>query len=179
MTNNVLPAGDRPENRATLPIRLILLVVVVGLIVMWIYAFFLAPSGNPDRMEDRTWPASAERRCAKAREAIDALPQARDSGSPLERSNQLKEGTKILKTMVSDLSSLPSKSAGDHELISRWLADWETYLSDRRVHAEKLRSEGDIQPLLTALPNGSSTLERMNGFARVNDMESCLDPGDF
>ena len=173
------PAGHRPEVRRGRPGRLILVTVVAGLIGMWFYAFLLAPSGNPDRMADRIWPTSAERRCAEARNAIDALPSARDSGSPLERSDHLEEGTEILETMVSDLGSLPGGSANDRDLVSRWLEDWETYLSDRQAHVERLRSEGDVRPLLSALPDGSSILERMNGFARVNDMESCLDPGDF
>ena len=173
------PASRRPKGRRARPSRLILVTVVAGLIGMWFYAFLLAPSGNPDRMEDRTWPTSAERRCAEARDAIDALPPARDSGSPLERSDHLEEGTEILETMVSDLGSLPGGSAGDRDLVARWLEDWEVYLSDRQAHVERQRSEGDVRPLLSALPDGSSMLERMNGFARVNDMESCLDPGDF
>ena len=173
------PASHRPEGCRARPGRLILVTVVAGLIGMWFYAFLLAPSGNPDRMEDRAWPTSAERRCAEARDAIDALPPARDSGSPLKRSDHLEEGTGILETMVSDLGSLPGGSASDRYLVARWLEDWEAYLSDRQAHVERLRSKGDVRPLLSALPDGSSTLERMNGFARVNDMESCLDPGDF
>ena len=153
--------------------------MVTGLIVMWFYAFLLAPSGNPDRMEDRAWPTTAERRCAEARDAINALPPASEADSPLERSNYLEEGSRILHALVLDLSSLPGGSDSDQDLVARWLDDWEAYLSDRRVHIDQLRFEDDTRPLLTALPDGSSILERMNGFARVNDMESCLDPGDF
>ena len=173
------PVGHRPEGHRARPGRLILVAVVAGLIGMWFYAFLLAPSGNPDRMEDRTWPTSAERRCAEARDAIDALPPAYQSGSPFERSDYLEKGTEILKNMVSDLGSLPGGSASDRDLAARWLEDWEVYLSDRQAHVKRLRSEGDVRPLLSALSDGSSMLERMNGFARVNDMESCLDPGDF
>ncbi|MCS5684364.1 MAG: hypothetical protein NZ654_03865 [Acidimicrobiales bacterium] len=171
--------GDPPVSRRAQPSHLILVAVVAGLIGMWFYAFLLAPSGNPDRMEDRTWPTSAERRCAEARDAIDALPPAYQSGSPFERSDYLEKGTEILKNMVSDLGSLPGGSASDRDLAARWLEDWESYLSDRQAHVKRLRSEGDVRPLLSALSDGSSMLERMNGFARVNDMESCLDPGDF
>ncbi len=173
------PVSHRPEGHRARPGRLILVAVVAGLIGMWFYAFLLAPSGNPDRMEDRTWPTSAERRCAEARDAIDALPPAYQSGSPFERSDYLEKGTEILKNMVSDLGSLPGGSASDRDLAARWLKDWEVYLSDRQAHVKRLRSEGDVRPLLSALSDGSSMLERMNGFARVNDMESCLDPGDF
>ena len=173
------PVSHRPEGHRARPGRLILVAVVAGLIGMWFYAFLLAPSGNPDRMEDRTWPTSAERRCAEARDAIEALPPAYQSGSPFERSDYLEKGTEILKNMVSDLGSLPGGSASDRDLAARWLKDWEVYLSDRQAHVKRLRSEGDVRPLLSALSDGSSMLERMNGFARVNDMESCLDPGDF
>tara|TARA_B100002049_G_scaffold228753_1_gene203582 strand:- start:375 stop:914 length:540 start_codon:yes stop_codon:yes gene_type:complete len=172
-------ASPRPKGRRARPGRLILVTVVAGLIGMWFYAFLLAPSGNPDRMEDRTWPTSAERRCAEARDAIETLPPAYQSGSPFERSDYLEKGTEILKNMVSDLGSLPGGSASDRDLAARWLEDWEVYLSDRQAHVKRLRSEGDVRPLLSALSDGSSMLERMNGFARVNDMESCLDPGDF
>ena len=48
------PASRRPKGRRARPSRLILVTVVAGLIGMWFYAFLLAPSGNPDRMEDRT-----------------------------------------------------------------------------------------------------------------------------
>ena len=173
------PVSHRPEGHRARPGRLILVAIVAGLIGMWFYAFLLAPSGNPDRMEDRTWPTSAERLCAEARDAIDALPPAYQSGSPFERSDYLEKGTEILKNMVSDLGSLPGGSASDRDLAARWLEDWEAYLSDRQAHVKRLRFEGDVRPLLSALSDGSSMLERMNGFARVNDMESCLDPGDF
>jgi hypothetical protein len=146
---------------------------------MWFYAFFLAPSGNPDRMRDRAWPSAAELRCAAARDAIAALPTARRSSSPAERAAVIDEATMVLSELVSELGSLPGSSGDDLDLVKRWLDDWGVYLADRKTHADRLRAEGDVQPLLTALPDGSSMLERMNGFARVNSMDSCLDPGDF
>ena len=173
------PTGRRIAKQRVLPIRFLLGLVVVGLVVMWFYAFFLAPSGNPDRMRDRTWPSAAELRCAVARDTITALPTARHSNSPAERAAVIDEATRVLSELVSDLGSLAGGSDNDLELVKRWLDDWGVYLTDRKTHANRLRAEGDVQPLLTALPDGSSMLERMNGFARVNSMDSCLDPGDF
>jgi len=81
---------------------------------------------------------------------------------------------------VADLGQLSGGTADDHVMIEKWLADWDVYIGDRRHHAVRLRLEGDVRPLLTALPSGSgSFVKRMNGFARVNDMEACLDPGDM
>jgi len=85
-----------------------------------------------------------------------------------------------VRRLVDDLATLSGGTDSDRDLVAHWLADWEVYLADRLTHAERLRTEGDVKPLLTALPNGAgSVLERMNGFARVNDMDSCLDPGDL
>ena len=78
------------------------------------------------------------------------------------------------------LAMIPGGTDHDRSLVAFWIADWEIYLADRLTHANRLRSDGDVKPLLTALPSGSgSFLERMNGFARVNDFEACLDPGDM
>ena len=66
----------------------------------------------------------------------------------------------------------------DHEGQKRRRAS-KNQLEDRRNHVKRLRELGDIQPLLTATDSGKSVMERMNGFARVNDLESCIDPGDF
>jgi hypothetical protein len=82
--------------------------------------------------------------------------------------------------MVDDLRGIPGGTDDDRWLTNRWFEDWDVYLVDRRNHADRLRSDGDVRPLLTAMPDGvGSVLRRMNGFARVNDMESCLDPGDL
>tara|TARA_B100000686_G_C16272290_1_gene704649 strand:- start:43 stop:483 length:441 start_codon:yes stop_codon:yes gene_type:complete len=146
---------------------------------MWLYAFFFAPSGNPDRLEDRSWPKHAEKYCNESLENIADLPSVLDISSPAERADLIEAATTILEIMVNNLKKLDGGSNNDKALIENWLEDWSTYLKDRRIHAERLRTEGDVQPLLTALPDGSSALKRMNGFARVNDMEMCLDPADF
>jgi hypothetical protein len=161
-------------------LRVFLTLLVVAMGVLWIYAFFLAPAGNPDRMEDRSWPEAAQVRCLAARADIALLPTARQAESPAERATDLDEATVIIRDLVNDLAMIPGGTDHDRSLVAFWIADWEIYLADRLTHANRLRSDGDVKPLLTALPSGSgSFLERMNGFARVNDFEACLDPGDM
>ena len=153
----------------TLALRAFLTVLVVAMVVLWVYAFFLAPSGNPDRLEDRSWPAAAEARCLAAR-ATDVVTRADD----------IDLATDVVVNLVADLGQLSGGTVDDQVMIEKWLADWAVYIGDRRHHAVRLRLEGDVRPLLTALPSGSgSFVKRMNGFARVNDMEACLDPGDM
>ncbi len=167
-------------NRRTLALRAFLAALVVAMGVLWVYAFFLAPSGNPDRLEDRAWAAAAEVRCARALDEVALLPTAASAPDPATRADDLDDATAVVRAMVDDLAALGGGAGDDRDLVAHWLADWEVYVADRLAHAERLRSEGDVKPLLTALPSGAgSVLERMNGFARVNDMESCLDPGDM
>ena len=163
----------------TIVVRMLLGLLGVAMVVLWVYAFFIAPSGNPDRLQDRSWPELAQQRCLEARAVVATLTPAAEATSPADRADGLDLATDALADMVVDLALLPGGIEDDTVLVGMWLEDWAVYLSDRRTHADRLRLEGDVRPLLTALPNGNgSVLKRMNGFARVNDMEACLDPGD-
>ncbi len=171
----------RPPGARRIPLGRLALGLLVGLLVaMWFYAFFLAASGNPDRMEDRSWPEAAEARCTEADELLSGLRPAAETPTPAARGDDLDAATDILDRMLADLKRLDGGTHDDRILLTHWFSDWDTYLADRRAHAERLRTEGDVRPLMSALPGGTgSVLERMNGFARVNDMEGCLDPGDL
>ena len=81
--------------------------------------------------------------------------------------------------MKSELTKLSVSSEKDKFNTSSWFSDWDIYLEDRKNHVDRLNELGDVEPLLTATDTGKSVMERMNGFARVNDLDSCLDPGDF
>ena len=172
------PAPVRSGGRRFV-VRTLVGLVAVAMVVLWVYAFLLAPSGNPDRLQDRAWPEAAQKRCLEARAVIDSLPSAAQATSPANRAVDLDLATDVLGAMVAALALMPGGIDAATHLVEMWLDDWEVYLSDRRAHATRLRLQGDVRPLLTALPSGTgSVLKRMNGFARVNDMEACLDPGD-
>ena len=153
--------------------------VVAGIIGLWAYAFFFAPSGNPDRIENELWLKEAETICSQALDEIALLPLAKESQTPTDRAQAIEQGTQILEKMKASLASLPLNSEKDRFNTNSWFSDWNTYLGDRRAHVKRLTELGDIEPLLTATDSGKSVLERMNGFARVNDLEPCIDPGDF
>ena len=68
-------APGRLSTRATTALRVFLTLLVAAMAVLWFYAFFLAPSGNPDRMEDRTWPEAAQARCQSSRARSPACPR--------------------------------------------------------------------------------------------------------
>ena len=153
--------------------------IIAGIAGLWAYAFFFAPSGNPDRIENEEWLEKAEQICSRALEQIALLPSASEARTPTDRAESIARGTRVLEKMNADLADLPLDSEKDKFNTVSWLSDWNTYLGDRKNHVKRLTELGDIEPLLTATESGTSALERMNGFARVNDLESCLDPGDF
>ena len=169
-------------------------VFVAGTFGFWIWAFSpWARSENPGRLDDRSFVAWADERCGRARAAIDGLPTARQAGSRAERADQVDQGTAEVEALVADLrgaaaSSLAAATDGagppDATLVRRWLDDWDVYVADRRNHAERLRSADDDTPdrelrfLLVDMTEGSTYTERMDGFARLNNMDACQVPGD-
>ena len=167
---------------------------IVGSFAFWAWAFSpWARSENPARLDDRDFASRAEERCGRARAVINALPTARQAQSRAERAAQVDTGTDEVERLVEHLrsmaeSSVTSLSDGsgppDTELVAAWLDDWQTYITDRRNHAERLRSAKETTPdrelrfLLVDMTEGSTYTERMDGFARLNDMDSCQIPGD-
>ena len=168
---------------------------VVGSFVFWGWAFSpWARSENPGRLDDRGFVAWADQRCGAAQAVIDALPSPRQAQSRAARAEHVDLGTDAVEALVADLrgraaESLPSTTTGngppDTELVDAWLDDWDVYAADRRGHADRLRSADDDTPdrelrfLLVDVTEGSTYTERMDGFARLNDMDNCQIPGDI
>ena len=167
---------------------------VAGTFVFWAWAFSpWARTENPGRLDDREFVRWADQRCAQARTAIDALPTARQAASREERADQVDRGTDEVEALVADLRlraeaslSATTESDGppDTVLVAAWLDDWDVYVSDRRNHSARLRSADEDTPdrelrfLLVDMTEGSTYTERMDGFARLNNMDNCEIPGD-
>ena len=167
---------------------------VAGSFVFWAWAFSpWARTENPGRLDDRGFVRWADQRCAQAQEAIDALPTARQAASRQERADQVDRGTDEVEALVADIrrraeASLPVSTEGngppDADLVDAWLEDWDVYIADRRSHSTRLRTADEDTPdrelrfLLVDLTEGSTYTERMDGFARLNNMDNCQVPGD-
>ena len=167
---------------------------VAGSFVFWAWAFSpWARTENPARLDDRTFAQWADQRCARTQTAIAALPTARQAASRAERADQVDRGTDEIEMLVADLrlraeaslsESTESDGPPDVSLVRDWLADWDVYVSDRRSHSAKLRSADEDTPdrelrfLLVDMTEGSTYTERMDGFARLNNMDNCQVPGD-
>ena len=167
---------------------------VVGSFVFWAWAFSpWARTENPGRLDDREFVRWADQRCAEAQAVIDDLPSPRQASSRAERADHVDRGTDAAEALVADIrlraeATLATSTAGDGppdaDLVGAWLEDWDVYVSDRRNHSGRLRSAGEDTPdrelrfLLVDMTEGSTYTERMDGFARLNNMDSCQIPGD-
>lgn len=154
--------------------------VLVLFAVFWIGAtIWFFGDENPDRLEDREWVASAEARCAEAKDEMDRLPQARDAVDMADRAGQIETSTAVLATMAADLAA-SSPEGNDGELVALWLESWGVYLGDRLAHADALRAGEDRQFRVTVDPErGDGVDALLDAFAGRNRMPSCGDPLDI
>ena len=171
----VVPAGMGTKTR----IAAIAFIVITA--AFWMFAF--SPWARdifqaPDQIEDEQYRLSLEARCAVMVAELETFPSARSAESPDERADNVDLVNGALVRMRNDLAELPGGTPDDRGLIVRWLDDWDFYIEDRVNHSARLRTEGDVRFLNTER-DGIFIAERMNGFARVNEIRSCLPPGDL
>lgn len=171
----IVPEGMGKKSRFA---AISFVIVAVG---FWLFIF--SPFARnifqaPDQIEDETYVADIEVRCAATVAVMDALPSIRSAEGPEERAVNLDQANSALQVMREDLAVLDGGTDKDRELVGRWLQDWDIYLADRVVHADRLRNGEDVQFLNTEV-DGIFIAERMSGFARVNEFRSCLPPGDL
>ena len=154
------------------------IVVLVLFAVFWIGAtIWFFGDENPDRLEDREWVADAEARCAKARDDLDRLPQARDAVDKVDRAGQIEASTSVLAEMTADLAA-SAPDGEDGELVGLWLNSWDKYLNDRRAHADALRA-GEDRQFRVSVERGEGVDALLDAFADRNRMPSCGDPLDI
>ena len=189
-----MTSSRRPPDASTPPLpepleqsrvgRVAVTVILTALIVMWAWIWFFAPRDNVDRFSERAFPEAAEPICAAAHERILALPSGRETPTVGERAVVVREGTEIVAEMVADLEAIADlvTDPEDADILRQWFADWhDLYLADRWAHVERLESATpdtpgeDLAFLVQDLRYG----RRIDGLANVNDMDSCVIPGDI
>ena len=166
---------------------------VVGTFVFWVWAFTpWARRENPDRIDDRGFVAAADALCADLQAFIAGVPTARAAATPRERADQVALGTREVQRLIADLREAAAgleavtglNGPPDAELTAAWLTDWDTYAADRWAHVERLREadtatgDEDFRFLLSDVAGRGVYTERINGFARLNNMDNCQVPGD-
>ena len=160
-------------------------VFAAAALAMWGYALFFATGRSPDKVPDRGWAARAQSICTSARADIDALPAAETFRKVEPRAEALRQrvavldrANEILGSELAALRALPTADPTTSRLTGQWLTDWDTYLGDRRTHADELRA-GKAVPFSETTYKDSPISNRMDAFARVNLMPRCGTPFDL
>ena len=201
MTGGDSPGERRPVagGRRWTTGRVLAAAVVAASFVFWVWAFTpWARRENPARIDDRDFAAVADARCADLQALIAELPPVRPETELRQRADQVRAGTEAVESLINDLRNsaaglsavTDSNGPPDSELVEKWLEDWGVYVADRRTYESSLEAAAsdapdgtagqiaDIRFLLSdAAPVGIYT-ERMDGFARLNNMDNCQIPGD-
>jgi hypothetical protein len=159
--------------------------IVVSLLIaaMWFYAFVLAPRESFNNVADAEWSARSEQTCLTARGAITALAEVRriDVNDPAElrrKADIIDEATEALEKAVDAIAADPPTTEKGRALAPMWIADYRTYIGDRRAYAEILRA-GRISEFSESQVEGVPISERLAKFARENRMKSCQPPRDL
>ena len=163
--------------------RTAIVVAVLLTSAMWLYAFVFASREAVNKIEDSSWQQRAERLCAAAlleRLALADFRLIEDAGPDAlaERAAIVDEATDILEEMVRDIASVSPKDDKGRALVPQWLADYTTYLQDRREYANLLRS-GVNEPFSETMTEGLPLSEKISTFAADNLAPSCKPPIDL
>jgi hypothetical protein len=150
---------------------------------MWVYAFFFASKEAVNKIGDEAWTRRAEARCQLAEQERIALADYRlindpETGGLAARAELVDNATDTLTRMLDDLRATTPTDAKGQALIPIWLADYDTYIADRRAYADQLR-RGDNSPFSESTFEGLPLAERIATFAGDNRMPNCSPPIDL
>lgn len=158
--------------------------VLAGLIIaasfgVWVYAYSgRADRPPPDLLADATIGAQAEPICAAAVADVALLPGATVAVDQADRSRQVQVSTDRFELMVDQLAQIEVIDPEDQVIMSGWLADWRTLLSDRRTYADAVLTDPDAGFFQTRVADNERLDRRLTRVANTNRMPSCGTPTD-
>lgn len=178
-----MPDTESPSFvRTTRRVGLGAILALIG--AMWFYAFVFAPRESINKINDREWAARAETRCAAAEQerfALQDLTQMNpeDPAALRRKADIVEKATDSLESLVDDIAADIPFDAKGREIVPQWIADYRTYLGDRRLFIERLRAQDRRPDFNETEVGGVPVSERINKFARENEMRSCQTPYDL
>lgn len=179
-----LPTVERPEVEEPLSMRWSAgrVATVVAFLIMvgfWAWIFAGGPKQtNPDRLADRAFVTRTQARCVQLRTDLKTLPNGSFVKDPVERALVLDQATDMVTGMVDAIEADAPRTGDDAKRMRGWIADWRTYIGNRRDYAKRLRSDPTARLLLDQNKGGDPIDTGIEIFAEVNDMRECATPGD-
>jgi hypothetical protein len=164
-------------------LRIGLGVICALLAAMWVYAFVFASKESVNLIGDKRWQDFAEARCMEARlersELVD-MRKIQDAGDDAlaQRANIVDQATDTLESAINDIAQQPISDAKGKAIVPLWIADYRTYIQDRRDYADILRA-GSNDPFAETMIEGLPLSEKVSTFAVANRMPACQAPVDL
>lgn len=168
---------------ATVATRGLLIVVCALLAAMWVYAFGFAPRESINRVGDRQWSERSESICREAaieRTGLTDLTKldVDDPEALARRAELIDRATDTLEQALDRIEASPPADDKGRSIVPLWIADYRQYLGDRRDYADRIRS-GTVSSFTESQVDGLPISEKIETFARANEMTSCIPPYDL
>lgn len=180
MTTTDVPAPSRPAAWK----RIALLAVLAAFAAFWVWALFFASKEAVNRIGDRAWAERAEEICAAANDEREALADYTRIDQPTpdliaRRADVVDQATDVVATMLDEIMTVAPTDAKGAAIVPDWVADYRTYLDDRREYADELRVSGRNLAFYESQVDGIPLSEKLETFAGDNAMPSCAPPRDL
>ena len=174
------PVNSNIRRRLMIALGVLCLVALAGF-WGWIWVYQLSNHGErdmPDRLDDLAWTSTADEICEVTEQRLAQLPPAHTVATADERADIIDDATNEVEQMLQSLESIvPTGSSRDARITAAWIADYREFLQDRHTYADTLRRDPGARFLVTE-KYGSHITAPIDRFARVNEMERCMTPGD-
>ncbi len=172
---------DLEDNRRS-PLRLLgrvaVVVLVLGLVLMWIYALWF-PHDVPGRLANPAFAHAAQPICQARMDRIAALPKSIETPDAASRADVVDRGTAEIEQMVTELRAVVPASGPEREITTQWIDDYATYARDRREYTAELRRDPTTRFAVTQSDRDKKQITyAIDHFAQVNPMPACVTPGD-
>ena len=163
--------------------RVFLTVVCAAIAAMWVYAFGFASKEAANKINDREWAARADALCQTARDERTALSDLTriDRNDPAQLSKKaeiIDKATDTIERMIAAIEDQPPKDDKGLALVPQWIADYRTYVEDRRDYANEFRM-GRSGTFAESQREGVPISEVIGQFAQDNLMDNCIPPLDL
>lgn len=159
--------------------------IICGLIgLMWIYAFIFAPRESVNKIKDDAWKARSEASCKVAENQRFSMQDltAMDPNNPADLKRKavlVEKATDSLEKAINAIALDSPADAKGKAIVPEWIADYRTYIKDRRDFAAALRTAKRRPYFSETEIEGVPISERIGKFARENDMKACQPPLDL
>lgn len=150
---------------------------------MWVYGLAFAPKEAINRVLDPQWAPRAEVICERAAEERTALAELvridKTDQAQLDRKADIIDlATDTLERAIDEIEALPPTDDKGLAIVPQWIADYRSYIEDRRDYADDFRA-GIVGSFAETAVEGVPVSERLTTFAQDNRMLSCRPPIDL